>query len=225
MNNLTIPKSEYLTKEQKDILENIKEYYPVIPNGMTPYQIEMFVLQVSEFPTWYAVYHQCVLESWTRFTSIIEILDNIETIKLQNELRQVTISELCRGDSKERIRAKILKHKIQINERQIMIIFHELEVKFKELGVYEKVKNIAKEKLGDFPPEYGDEKQESLKWYLKFMFNKHPLRSSLIAGEMKNSNEDVAKYLNDLSKEEKAILNINQLQEQVKNQPQIRRIK
>jgi len=201
MNEIIIPENDVLDKEQFNLLESIRKFYPVVPKGMTNYQIEMFVLGINDFPTWYSVYYQCILESWNRFTLIIQELDAIKSLKLRiNYLEtkfvrdyihkgiELTNLEICRKD--------ISKHQVDVLKRNLSLKISELQIKFREIEIFENVKNkIEQNKFKDGIPEYGDDKQEAMKWYLKFICNKYEMRKSLVRGDQSQFNLEELKGL------------------------------
>jgi len=199
-----------LTKEQLDLLDKTFELFPDIPKGMTQFQIEQFVLNSSDFPTWYSVYHQCVLELWTRLTSVMDSLDHVKTMELQAEVYEATASELIDdGSRKSKARANLLAHKASILRRRVVFERRELESKIEEMKVFESARKTA-EKRGKIKP-YGDNEAERIRWYLRFVFQKHQMRRSLVAGyqDGKETLEAVAGELNQMTDGEKRLLGVD----------------
>jgi len=179
--------SDLLTQDQQTLLNNLRGAYPSVPSGMTDYQIEMFVLNAAEFPTWYCVYNQCLLESWTRFKSILSRLQGLETERLKMNVKQERAALLYEeGTHLSIATAKLVEHQIRVNEQNQTISLHELQNSFHELETFERIRKIA-EKHFDEIPKWGDQKQEEAKWALRFLFGRHVPRSSLVAGSMEES--------------------------------------
>jgi len=178
-----------LEEKQINLLRKAINLFPQVPLGMTNYQIETFVLQTTEFPTWYAVYYQCILEIWSRFKAIMETVNSVIEVKLKNAI----VEEKMQKENSVNVK-KLLLHKIQVNEMRNEIAKHELKQKFNELETFEKVMQIAKQKMEKIP-KYGDTDEESIKWILKFMLNGHPLRTSLVSGNMVDDLKKVKDYL------------------------------
>lgn len=180
--------SDFLTKRQKSIIENIEKLFPSVPRGMTDYQIEQFVLNMDEHPTWYSVYYQCTLEIWSRFTSIFDVVSEIRLQKLRNRALRSKIEKLRKSDSEDRAKADVLEYKIEIAEQRNAIKMYDIEKRFKELECFNRVRELALKKYKGEMPEYGDNKEEKIKWGLKFLFNKAKPKDSLIGGRMNDKN-------------------------------------
>ncbi len=202
--------SNLLTKDQQNILNNLHELYPQVPQGMTEFQIKTFVFSLQEFPTWYAIYYQCVLESFGRFKTIVGILEEIQETKIRNKIKQSEIKRLGKllqkhdiDNDPNRWKIELLKHKIECNNRRIAMSLKGLEGKFQELKVFEEVRAIAKEKMGDV--SQGDNKAEAIKWYIKFLISGGQLYRSLVTGDMKQFKPLIDEYLKNLSPEERTL--------------------
>lgn len=191
-----------LSGDQIAIMKNINYVYPQVPTGMTKFQIENFVLQLGEFPIWYAIYFQCILESFGRFQTILSVLEQQQETKIRNKIKSAKIKAIQNqmadyvdktNNELDLCRIELLKHEITCSERKIAMTIKELEGKFQELVVFENVRKIAKENMGDV--DYGDEKEEALRWYLKFMIQGHPLQRSLFNGDMKKYEPMISEHL------------------------------
>ena len=189
---------EFLSNEQSELLKQVVELYPQVPTGMTEYQIEQFVLDLSEHPTWYSVYYQSLLESWSRFQIIVDMINNMKKTQIKNELYEARKVELLEEKYKDGVVAakiKLHQHNINVNDHKIALQMRDLENKFKEIKIFMKIQEVAMKKMKGNMPKYGDNKSEKIKWYLKFLFKKHPLRSSLLSGSMEENKAQAIEYL------------------------------
>lgn len=188
-------KSDLLTEEQQNLLNGLRLAYPRIPSGMTDYQIEMFVLQASEQPTWYAVYYQCVLESWTRFKSILFRLHALEAERLKINIKKIRTKALMReGTELSLAQAQLAEHQTRVMEQSLAISIHEMQNSFYELQTFERVRQTAEQHFDKVPP-WGDPDQEKARWALRFMFQGQQWRKSLVAGDMEKSVPEIFRVL------------------------------
>lgn len=179
-----------LTEDQISMIKMVVKKFPSIPQGMTSYQIKMFVFNEEEFPTPYAVYYQAVLEIWVRvqtiMNSIMEIKMTNQRGKIKNAEAQSLLSKAkfsLFDRSANRERAELVKLEAQSELMKVPFSTIDLETKIKELNVFLEIADMARGKL-ELVPEYGDWSEEEKKWILKRVFNSRISSSSLIGGKM-----------------------------------------
>lgn len=187
-----------------DAIKSASELFPIVPSGMTKYQIEQFVFSHNEFPTWYSVYYQAVLEVWSRFTAIHDTIRGIKIKDKQNKLKKAIIEknyyiDNCDHYERNILRAKnsLMEQQIENAEEEIAILVYGMTSKVRELEIFENIRKIALKNVNGKMPDWGNDEEEMKKWFVKFITNGHEMRKSLISGDMERINfNDIIEKLN-----------------------------
>ncbi len=214
-NSIAVTLSQYGFAGDIDAIKSASELFPIVPSGMTKYQIEQFVFSHTEFPTWYSVYYQAVLEIWGRFTAIHDTLRGIKLKDKQIALKRAIVEDhnntINCGEAENRYKENILKAKrnlieqqIENAEEEISLLVYGLTSKARELSIFDNVRKIALKNLDNDIPDWGDDKEEEKRWIIKFTVNNHKMRKSLISGDMSNIN--YADFVKELDKKEIELL-------------------
>ncbi len=132
-------------KENKELCEKILKMFSTVPQGITTFQIQKFVLGDLEFPTIDSKWWQAKLELWVRMQNIIvshyEYRKKIAKIKELN----ANIDELKYNNSQL---DNEIKSKIQTAKNDSIIEYTQVEVEENEFAIVcikKRINDILKE--------------------------------------------------------------------------------
>lgn len=144
-------------KDSKELCEVVLKEFQNVPQGMTKFQIQKFVVCEREFPTAASKYWQSKLELWVRLQSVIQMhFDYRKRAARIKELKALIF------EAHERIKtansgwmmwkweAVAERHTIEIEENEfaMMVIRKTVVDKLKEMHAFNEVKKNTEEKLG-----------------------------------------------------------------------------
>ncbi len=172
---MTIIELELIENEDnKKLCESIMKMFSTVPQGMTSFQIQNFVLSDLEFPTIDSKWWQSKLELWVRMQSIIythyDYRKKVAKIKeLKSDIDELEYNNSKLGeDTKSKIQAE---RNISIIEyKTVEIEENEFNIMYLKKGISDKVKEIISfwEMMKKLEPEMKfskDDKEEQEKEY------------------------------------------------------------
>jgi hypothetical protein len=172
---LILPKLNLVESEDnRELCEKVFNFFSTVPQGMTKFQIQHFVLSDMEFPTPDSKWWQAKLELWVRLTNVIQMhYDYRKRIAKRKELtariqeyhyKGVHAENTFQRDKYAAI-AERLQIEIEENEFAMMNIKKTINDKLKEMQAFWKTMQSLKEKL-KFPTD-NKELQEEEFWHAK----------------------------------------------------------
>jgi len=198
-------------KENKELCEKILEMFSTVPQGMTAFQIQKFVLGDLEFPTVDSKWWQAKLEMWVRLQNIIgshyEYRKKIAKIK---ELK-ANIDELeynnCLLDSET-------KSKIQTSKNNSIIEYTKVEIEENEFAIVcikKRINDVLKEMwafwhiMQELEPKMKFSKEDKEQQEEEFWTKKALVTPELVNrhGEVFSSSKEVTRHYKDIYKVKK----------------------
>lgn len=144
-------------KDSKELCEAVFKEFQNVPQGMTKFQIQKFVLGAREFPTVASKYWQSKLELWVRLQSVVQMhfdyrkraarIKELKALIYEAEERKRTATS---GWTVKKWEAVVERHAIEIEENEfaMMVIRKTVVDKLKEMHAFNEVKEQTEEKLG-----------------------------------------------------------------------------
>lgn len=144
--------------EDKELCEAVFREFQNVPQGMTKFQIQKFVLCDREFPTTASKYWQSKLELWVRMLSVVQMhfdyrkrAARIKELKATRSRGFLAVLNLIYQWMMGKWGAVVERYKIEIEENEfaMMVIRKTVVDKLKEMRAFNEVKRQTEERLGD----------------------------------------------------------------------------
>jgi len=138
MNGLDIIKD----KNNREMFETIEKFLGHLSTGMTPIQIEYFVLNEIEFPTSYSKFMQVKLELASRYARVVELYYKIRKTKAKIDIKVEAINAEKSKAKRSLLETEReeLEMKVGSLNAQLKTIIEETKIFF---AIYERFKDFA----------------------------------------------------------------------------------